>query len=80
MLGITRGRLHECFATHKGRRVYVTDHTLLVDGRVSNWVSFMYLKTKRCKGDYDYRTNFTKVVPAKLVAIDKDGTQLKIPG
>lgn len=91
---MTFGRLHQCFATYTSKggcdrikkcapiRVFVTEHIYTVDGRLSNWVRFISVKSKRKGGDYDRSDNFTDVVKAKSEKIftDSDGMSVTIRG
>lgn len=79
---MSQGRLQGKTATYLGptwdkekpkpKRVYIEDHTLYVNGRLSNWVTFRYIKKDGTLGayggDYDFdKENFVNVKPAKLI-------------
>jgi len=36
---MTKGKVY----TYQGKKVFITDYNYLVNGRVSNWVSFCYV-------------------------------------
>jgi hypothetical protein len=82
------GRLHGRVCRYKGSQydndcpaglVYVTDHTYLSGGRVSNWVNFTYLRpdgrfTKKTGGDYD-KQNFKVLKSARVRTV----TTIRLP-